>query len=134
MTTSCSVHKKRKAQQIHEHVKEVYVPPTVSSKSDKEYTVAQFQPFAVDRLDGFYEVVAYSTPYPFTDVVLGEHALVSKSEIKKATANMDMYQRYPVVSIELSDQGARLFEKATAENIGKPIAIVIGGKWFRCPQ
>ncbi|MFD2555157.1 SecDF P1 head subdomain-containing protein [Sphingobacterium tabacisoli] len=126
---SCSIFKKQQSQKDY----------VVAKATDVEYqnsvdnTWSEFQPFTVDRIDGFYAVVSFTGPYPFRDVVLGDYPLIARHEIKEAKADVEKYQSHPVVRIELTKEGASKFEKATEENIGKPIAIVIGGQVMSMP-
>lgn len=126
LASSCALQKKRKAQSVPKYEIRETIGPESLDEIDKETTATEFLPFSVAREDGFYEVIAYGEPYPFTDVVLAEHPVVTKSEIRKVKADVDNYAGYPTVNVVLTKIGASDFEKATEENIGKPIAIVIG--------
>jgi SecD/SecF fusion protein len=48
-----------------------------------------------------------------------------------AELNPNTYQ--PVVSIQFNDEGAKLFEKITEKNVGKPLAIFVGGEMITNP-
>lgn len=129
---SCSMFKKQKeelSQKDYDVAKTTDVPYQNSVASTRH----EFQPFPVDRIDGFYAVVSFTEPYPFSDVVLGDHPLVARHEIKEAKADVEKYQNHPVVRLELTKEGASKFKKATEEHIGKPIAIVIGGQVVSMP-
>lgn len=43
-----------------------------------------------------------------------------------------LYQ--PYVSIQFNEEGAKLFEKITGENVGKPVAIFVGGQLISAPN
>jgi preprotein translocase subunit SecD len=129
---SCSIFKKQKEESPHK----AYTTATATDVQDQNSvssTSGGFRPFTVDRVDGFYEVISFTQPYPYSDVVLGDHPLVSRAEIKEAKAGLEQYQNHPIVDIEFTKEGARKFGKITEENIGKPIAIVVGGKVVSMP-
>ncbi|TDQ79201.1 hypothetical protein CLV99_0633 [Sphingobacterium yanglingense] len=129
---SCSIFKPQKEEFPHK----AYTTATatdVQGQDSVSSTSGGFQPFTVDRVDGFYAVISFTEPYPYSDVVLGDHPLVSRAEIKEAKAAVEQYQNHPIVDIEFTKEGAGKFEKLTEENIGKPIAIVVGGKVVSMP-
>ncbi|MEK9166270.1 MAG: protein translocase subunit SecD, partial [Patescibacteria group bacterium] len=47
--------------------------------------------------------------------------------LKKAVLEFDQTSLEPVVSLEFNDEGAKLFQKITKENVGKPVAIYLDG-------
>jgi protein-export membrane protein SecD len=50
-------------------------------------------------------------------------------------ADVQFNQVYqPYVSIEFNDEGAKLFEEITGRNIGKPLAIFVGGDMISAPN
>lgn len=63
---------------------------------------------------------------PWQDTALtGEHFV---------HADVEFNQTYtPYVSIEFNKEGAQLFEELTARNVGKPIAIFVGGQLISAP-
>ncbi|TDQ79182.1 hypothetical protein CLV99_0614 [Sphingobacterium yanglingense] len=129
---SCSIFKKQKEEFPHK-AHTTTTATDVRSQNSVSSTSGGFQPFTIDRVDGFYVVISFTEPYPYSDVVLGDHPLVSRAEIKEAKATVEQYQNHPIVDIEFSKEGAERFEKLTEENIGKPIAIVVGGKVVSMP-
>jgi len=75
-----------------------------------------------------YAIIKYSTtPDPWKDTRLnGEHFV---------HANVEMDQFYqPYVSIQFDDEGAKLFEEITKRNVGKPLAIFVGGELISAPN
>lgn len=133
---SCSIFKKQKEEFPHKAYTTTTTTTTatdVRGQNSVSNTSGGFQPFSVNRVDGFYAVISFTEPYPYSDVVLGDHPLVSRAEIKEAKAAVEQYQNHPIVDIEFSKEGAERFEKLTEENIGKPIAIVVGGKVVSMP-
>ncbi len=59
-------------------------------------------------------------------------AYVTGKDLKDAKATYDNLGR-PVVSLEFNDEGAKLFDGATAENVGNQIAIVLDGSVVSAP-
>ncbi len=50
-------------------------------------------------------------------------------------ADVEFNQSYnPYVSIQFNDEGAKLFDEITARNIGKPLAIFVGGQLISAPN
>lgn len=75
-----------------------------------------------------YIAVNYSAaPDPWKETGLNSSTLLRADvEFNKA------YQ--PYVSITFNDEGALLFEEITARNIGKPLAIFVGGQLISAPN
>ncbi len=63
--------------------------------------------------------------------LLGKTYLTGKY-LKTAKTGYDSIGR-PVVLLEFNSEGAKLFEKATGENVGKPLAIVLDGVVISAP-
>ncbi len=75
-----------------------------------------------------YESISYSTKSdPWKDTGLtGEHFV-------RADVQLDsFFQSY--VSIQFNDEGGNLFEEITERNVGKPIAIFVGGDLISAPN
>ncbi len=91
-----------------------------------------------DQLEAKLREEASSDPSSFvaTDeagrVYLLGSAYVTGKDLKDAKTNFDNLGR-PVVSLEFNDQGAKLFDSATAENVGNQIAIVLDGSVVSAP-
>lgn len=75
-----------------------------------------------------YETITYSTvPDPWKDTGLtGEHFV-------RADVQINDYLQ-PYVSIQFNDAGGKLFEELTSKNIGKQIAIFVGGELISAPN
>ena len=58
--------------------------------------------------------------------------IMTGNDLKNATAGPDEYGR-PAVHFELTAEGARKFEKATRENIGRPISIYLDQELLSAP-
>jgi len=75
-----------------------------------------------------YTILTYSTvPDPWKDTGLtGEF-------FKHADVQIDQYFQ-PYISIQFDDKGAKLFEEITDRNVGKPVAIFVGGNLISAPR
>lgn len=100
------------------------------SKSNK--APYKFEPFSIEREDGFYEVIKTEGEF-YKNVVLAKKAVVSKSEIEEAKADVDEYLHRPIVIVTFNETGTLKFAQATEKNIGKPIAIVVNKKVISMP-
>ena len=60
------------------------------------------------------------------------NVIMTGNDLKNATAGPDEYGR-PAVHFELTSEGARKFEKATRENIGRPISIYLDQELLSAP-
>ncbi|MEK7672987.1 MAG: protein translocase subunit SecF [Patescibacteria group bacterium] len=75
-----------------------------------------------------YEIISYSTrPDSWEATALNGEQFVH------ADVQLDQFFQ-PFVSIEFNDEGAKLFEEITGANIGKPIAIFVGGELISSPN
>jgi protein-export membrane protein SecD len=75
-----------------------------------------------------YERIFYSTvPDPWKTTGL------DGDKFKRATVVWDQIGR-PLISIEFNEEGAKLFEEITERNIGKPLAIFVGGILISSPN
>ena len=54
--------------------------------------------------------------------------------LKKATLNFDQNTRKPLVDLEFNDDGAKLFEQLTQQNIGKQLAIYLDRSPISAPR
>ncbi len=52
---------------------------------------------------------------------------------RSASVTVDTFTNVPVVQIQFDSEGARIFEELTARNIGKSIAIFVGGELISAP-
>ena len=75
-----------------------------------------------------YERIFYSTvPDPWKTTGL------DGDKFKRASVVWDQIGR-PLISIEFNEEGAKLFEEITERNIGKPLAIFVGGILISSPN
>ncbi|MBI1888627.1 MAG: protein translocase subunit SecD [Candidatus Spechtbacteria bacterium] len=54
--------------------------------------------------------------------------------LKRATVQFNQNTNEPVVSLELNDEGAKIFEEVTARNVGKPLAIYLDNFLINWPR
>lgn len=75
-----------------------------------------------------YEEITYSLkPDPWKETGLsGKHFI-------HADVQLDQYFQ-PYVSIQFNDEGAKLFEEITGRNVGKQVAIFVGGEEISSPR
>jgi len=75
-----------------------------------------------------YETIRFSTvPDPWKDTGLtGKHFV-------RADVQLDQFYQ-PYISIQFNDEGAKLFEEVTGRNVGKPVAIFVGGGMISSPR
>lgn len=74
--------------------------------------------------DGVLNVIP-TDPYVATDLT-GRY-------LDKAILEFDQTTGSPVVSLQFNEEGSKLFEKITKENIGKPVAIYLDGQPISIP-
>lgn len=65
-------------------------------------------------------------------VLVEEPASSLSPYITKVLAAWDDYDR-PLVEVELNERGARLFEKISADNIGRQLAVALDGRVYSVP-
>lgn len=58
-------------------------------------------------------------------ILLNDKTLMSGDAVKTAHVRIGGNYNEPYVALELTDRGARIFEKLTADNVGKRLAIVL---------
>jgi protein-export membrane protein SecD len=63
---------------------------------------------------------------------LDERAIMTGEHLQNATAQTDQFGR-PIVVFELTRRAGRRFEKATGDNLGKQMAIVLDDRVFTAP-
>ena len=62
-----------------------------------------------------------------------EVPVVRGSEVADAQASFDQVTNQPIISFRLNEVGARKFGQYTTENVGRPFAIVVGGRVISAP-
>lgn len=71
--------------------------------------------------------------------ILGDDAKYKPSGLtgqylSRATLQFDQTTHAPIIGLQFNAEGAKLFEKITAENIGKPVAIYLDGAIISAPN
>jgi protein-export membrane protein SecD len=92
--------------------------------------IGKLQRGEVESLEGmvFLRTVFFSLlPTGWKDTFLdGKH-------FRSATVTLDPTTNIPIVQIAFDDKGAKLFQELTKENIGKRLAIFVGGQLVSAP-
>jgi len=65
--------------------------------------------------------------------LVDSRAMMTGEYLEGAQAQTDPQTMRPIVTFELSRRGGRIFERATGENIGKQMAIVLDDRVFSAP-
>jgi preprotein translocase SecF subunit len=92
------------------------------TKINEEKTEKKVEPQA-KYISVYYD----AAPDQFKETGLnGQHFMHADVEFNQ------MYQAY--VSIQFNDEGAKLFEEITGRNVGKPLAIYVGGQMISAPN
>lgn len=76
------------------------------------------------------DIIGKTALLEFKDT-LGE-TLLTGAYLKNAKSSFDRFGR-PNVLLEFNDEGAKLFEKATTQNVGKVLAITLDGQEISAP-
>lgn len=66
-------------------------------------------------------------------IVVKSQVLLSGNDLKDARTSFDQQTNEPYVSLSFDANGAKIFERITAENIGKRFAIILDGKGKSAP-
>ncbi len=106
---------------------------TISGNDAADRTVeliGKLQRGEVESIEGmvFLRTIFFSLlPTGWKDTLLdGKH-------FRSATVTLDPTTNIPIVQIAFDDEGAKIFQKLTKENIGKRLAIFVGGQLVSAP-
>jgi preprotein translocase subunit SecD len=66
-------------------------------------------------------------------LLLREVPVVRGSEVADLQPSIDQVTNQPIISFRLNEAGARKFGQFTTESIGRPFAIVVGGRVVSAP-
>lgn len=102
------------------------------SEQDEKPT-KKFKPIPVDKENGFYATVDYNYSTKNKDIKLADRPSLTPKDILKVNKVFSSYNDRPEITIEFTREGAKKFYILTKENIGKPIAIVIGNHIVSMP-
>lgn len=92
--------------------------------------VAADSPKATDA-----ENLPWAKPRPGqTNLLVAREILLEQGHIQTAQGLRNPITHEEVVHVTLTPEGAKQFAKVTRENIGKQLAIVVGGKIMVAPQ
>ena len=88
----------------------------------------------IEAMQGMLDA-ASTTPELFSAIVLSAYQPPSLTggQLKRASLVFDPTSRLPLVSIEFNEEGTKLFEKITGENVGKELAIFLDGELISNP-
>ena len=67
-------------------------------------------------------------------IAVKRRVMVSGDELNNATQAFDQTNNTPTVSLTFNSQGGRKFGRVTAENVGKPFAIILDGLVISAPN
>jgi preprotein translocase subunit SecD len=85
---------------------------------------------AVYRMKHFDPATGRTTE---SEIALIDRTLMTGATITDARVQIDTQYNTPYVSLEFDPQGARIFERITAENVKKRLAIVLDGVVYSAP-
>ncbi len=68
-----------------------------------------------------------------TPIVVYKKVLLTGEYIKDARVQIDSRYNEPYVAIEFDSQGAKIFDKITAENVGRKLAIILDNNVYSAP-
>jgi protein-export membrane protein SecD len=80
-------------------------------------------------------LAASSSPEELKKVIVSgyEAPVLTGGNLKRASLVFDPTSRQPLVSIEFNDEGNKIFEQVTGDNIGKELAIFLDGELISNP-
>ncbi len=93
----------------------------------------KFKPIPIDRENGFYVTVDYNYSIENKDIKLEDKPSLTTKDILEIQKVFSNYNNKPEISIVFTKEGAQKFYILTKENIGTPLAIVIGKKIVSLP-
>jgi protein-export membrane protein SecD len=78
---------------------------------------------------------ATSSPEKLAQVVASAYQkpILTGGNLKRANLVFDPTSRQPIVSIEFNDEGSKIFEQVTGDNVGKQLAIFLDGELISEP-
>ncbi len=68
-----------------------------------------------------------------TPIVVYKKVLLTGEHLKDARVQIDSRYNEPYVAIEFDSQGAKIFDKITAQNVGKKLAIILDNNVYSAP-
>jgi SecD/SecF fusion protein len=113
------------ARLVREAIDNGRVPPDADSKA-----LTQALKGSIPRDDAVYflrEADERTGKVTKTPMLLKDRTLMTGDAVKTAHVRIGGQYNEPYVALELTDRGARIFEKITEENVGERLAIVLDG-------
>ena len=89
------------------------------------YGQMAFKPISVEREDGFYAALNYTSTMSKEDIVLEDAPSLSINDILKVKKIKSRYTKSFEIGLVLTEAGAHKFYLLTKEHIGQALAIVI---------
>jgi hypothetical protein len=93
-----------------------------------------FQPIPVERANGLYGTVGYLTLADSANIELEAEPAITPGDIKELLKTTLYSGTYPVIEVKLNEKGSEKLFLLTKENIGKPVAFVVGSKIIAMPM
>jgi preprotein translocase subunit SecD len=93
----------------------------------------KFEPIPIDKENGFYATVDYNYSTADKNIKLEDKPSITSKDILEVKKVFSNYNNRLEISIVFTKNGAKKFYLLTKENIGKPIAIVIGKQIVSMP-
>jgi len=106
---------------------------TEQSSEKVENPANKFEPIPIDKENGFYATVDYNYSTADKNIKLEDKPSITSKDILEVKKVFSNYNNRPEISIVFTKNGAKKFYLLTKENIGKPIAIVIGKQIVSMP-
>jgi hypothetical protein len=91
-----------------------------------------FEPIPIEREDGFYVIVDYNKAADDKDVQLEENPSMTSKDIQEVKIHSYDGMHSEII-IQFTKEGTMKFYTVTKENIGKPLAIVLGKRIVAMP-
>ena len=106
---------------------------TENSNEKVEIPTKKFKPIPVNKENGFYATIDYKYSTENQDVKLKDKPSITTKDILEVKKVFSNYNNRPEINIVFTKEGAKKFYLLTKENIGNPIAIVIGKQIVSMP-
>jgi len=94
----------------------------------------KFEPISVERANGIYAIVGYLPSSDYADIELEAEPVITPKYIKKIHKTTLYSGTYPIIEMELNEEGSRKLYLLTKANIGKPVAFVVENQIVALPM
>ena len=96
--------------------------------------IEKFKPIQVEgKKDGFYAIIDYRFSTEDEDIKLEENPSLTSKDILEVTKTTNNYNNQSQINIVFTKEGSQKLYMLTKQNIGIPIAIVIGSRIISLP-